>query len=84
MGLWGVALLCSVTAGTFIFSFVSGDFESWRGALLVRSLVIGKFAVVQVGLGRTSQMLVVLEWQCLANLACPRAIRCEATKFQCR
>jgi len=35
MGLWGVALLCSVTAGAFIFSFVSGDFESWRGALLV-------------------------------------------------
>ena len=35
MGLWGVAVLSSVTAGAFIFSFVSGDFESWRGALLV-------------------------------------------------
>jgi hypothetical protein len=35
MGLWGVALLCSVTAGAFIFSFFAGDFESWRGALLI-------------------------------------------------
>jgi hypothetical protein len=35
MGLWGVSLLCSITAGAFIFSFFAGDFESWRGAVLV-------------------------------------------------
>ena len=35
MGLWGVSLLCSITAGAFIFSFFVGDFESWRGAVLV-------------------------------------------------
>ncbi len=35
MGLCGVAVLSSVTAGAFIFSFYAGDFESWRGALLV-------------------------------------------------
>ena len=35
MGRWGVVVLSSVTAGAFIFSFYAGDFESWRGALLV-------------------------------------------------
>jgi hypothetical protein len=35
MGIWGGACLSALTAFAFIIGFFTGDFESWRGILLL-------------------------------------------------